>query len=168
MKQVRSGMQVSAILAAALFLSACGGSGAGGSADPSAAPAAGNPPSGGEQLTMLIPDRLLSVGAGTSEGYYYVEPGLSDALTGQIRLCGLRHLYGYSAIHTGQQRPFRRDRHRLPGFHCRRLSYVCLCGSPVLYPLRLRGKQRPWCSGCRRSLPDESGRQCSDTDLYLR
>lgn len=85
MKQVRSGMQVSAILAAALFLSACGGSGAGGSADPSAAPAAGNPPSGGEQLTMLIPDRLLSVGAGTSEGYYYVEPGLSDALTGQIR-----------------------------------------------------------------------------------
>ena len=69
MKQVRSGMQVSAILAAALFLSACGGSGAGGSADPSAAPATAE--SSAEQSAATKELQLVS--AGNADGYYTTE-----------------------------------------------------------------------------------------------
>ena len=38
-----------------------------------------------QNLTMLIPDRRLTLGVGTQDGYYYVQPGASDYLTGQIR-----------------------------------------------------------------------------------
>lgn len=38
-----------------------------------------------QNLTMLIPDRRLTLGVGTQDGYYYVQPGVSDYLTGQIR-----------------------------------------------------------------------------------
>mgnify|MGYP003363305911 CR=1 FL=1 len=38
-----------------------------------------------QDLRMLVPDRLFPLGAGTQDGYYYVEPGIADSLTGQIR-----------------------------------------------------------------------------------
>ena len=34
---------------------------------------------------MLIPDRAFPLGASTQDGYYYVEPGTTNSLTGMIR-----------------------------------------------------------------------------------
>ncbi len=38
-----------------------------------------------QNLSMLMPDRLFSLSAGTQDGYYYVQPGATDHLTEQIR-----------------------------------------------------------------------------------
>lgn len=67
----------------ALLLAGCGG-------DRNASQSTASSPSTepvniAQNLTMLIPDRRLTMGAGTQDGYYYVQPGVSDSLTGQIR-----------------------------------------------------------------------------------
>ena len=67
----------------ALLLAGCGGD-RNVSQSTASSPAA-EPVNIAQNLTMLIPDRRLTMGAGTQDGYYYVQPGVSDSLTGQIR-----------------------------------------------------------------------------------
>lgn len=43
------------------------------------------PPKVVQELEMLIPNRRFTLGVGTQDGYYYIEPGVADYLTGVIR-----------------------------------------------------------------------------------
>lgn len=95
MNKTRRSRQILACVAAAVLLAGCRGGGAAPApSDTAAAQSAATSeqsatapaPSGtAETLTMLLPDRFFALGAGTQDGYYYVQPGTSDSLTGQIR-----------------------------------------------------------------------------------
>lgn len=74
MKKIKRLLAFTACAAACCLLSGC-----------LAVPVQTPPAAGTEHLTMLIPDRAFPLGVSTQDGYYYVEPGTTNSLTGMIR-----------------------------------------------------------------------------------
>ena len=74
MKKIKRLLAFTACAAACCLLSGC-----------LAVPVQAPPAASTEHLTMLIPDRAFPLGASTQDGYYYVEPGTTNSLTGMIR-----------------------------------------------------------------------------------
>lgn len=76
-------LKVTALPLALLFLAACGAEKA--VTETSATSQPSQEEANAEvKLEMLIPDQLFPLGDGTEVGYYYVDPGAADYLTGQI------------------------------------------------------------------------------------
>lgn len=77
-------LKAAALPLALLFLAACGAEEA--VTETSATSQPSQEEANAEvELEMLIPDRMFPLGDGTAAGYYYVDPGAADYLTGQIR-----------------------------------------------------------------------------------
>lgn len=87
MKKSKLLLQLTAISASLIIMAGCSGGMETEATDESNTNTQdSNAAAGMEQdLSMLIPNRLFPLGAGTQEGYYYVQPGIEEPLTGQIR-----------------------------------------------------------------------------------